>query len=125
MCHSYRNVLAKKGKGFKVGFKILEEGSTGTIQGEGGIMVHREIFIWLYQASLEPHDDIEVHLGSKGFFRVVFANIEDEYRVFNGVPYLFSYAGLYMQSWKEKFTPDKETFTNVLVWFRLYSLPSY
>ena len=50
---------------------------------------------------------MELHLDSKGFFTVVFMNLEDRDRVFKGGPYFHASAGLYMQPWKENFSPEK------------------
>jgi hypothetical protein len=71
----------------------------------------------------KPNGEVELHLGSKGFFTTVFINLEDRDRVFEGGPYFHASAGLYMQPWKEKFSPEKETFKKVPVWLRFYSLP--
>ena len=70
----------------------------------------------------KPKGSIDLHLGLKGFFIVVFANIEDKDRVFEDGPYFFSAAGLYMRPWIMNFVPECETFTSVSVWVRLYSL---
>jgi len=50
-------------------------------------------------------------------------NLEDIDKVFEGGPYFHASVGLYMRPWKENFSPEKETFTCVLVWIRTYSLP--
>jgi hypothetical protein len=50
-------------------------------------------------------------------------NLEDRYKFFKGSPYFHASAGIYMRPWKEIFSPEKETFTCVSVWIRLYSLP--
>eukprot|EP00253_Pinus_taeda_P025496 PITA_25496 len=71
----------------------------------------------------KPKGSIDLHLGSKGFFTMVFTNIEDKDRVFEGGPYFYAVAGLYMRLWMMNFVPERETFTSVLVWVRLYSLP--
>jgi hypothetical protein len=71
----------------------------------------------------KPNGEVELHLGSKGFFTTVFINLEDRDRVFEGGPYFHASAGLYMQPWKENFSPEKETFKKVSVWLRFYSLP--
>lgn len=71
----------------------------------------------------KPTGDIDLHLGSKGFFTVVFANIEDKDRMFEGDPYFYAAVGLYMRPWVMNFVPERETFTSVPVWIRLYSLP--
>jgi len=54
---------------------------------------------------------------------MVFSNIEDKDKIFEGGPYFFAVAGLYMRPWKMNFVPERETFSLVPVWVRLYSLP--
>lgn len=71
----------------------------------------------------KPKGSIYLHLGSKGFFTVVFTNIVDKDRIFEGGPYFYAAAGLYMRPWVMNFVLEKETFTLVLVWVRVYSLP--
>lgn len=71
----------------------------------------------------KPKGSIDLHLGSKGFFSVVFTNIEDKDRVFEGGPYFYGSIGLYMRPWMMNFVPERETFTSVLVWVRICSLP--
>ena len=61
----------------------------------------------------KPKESIELHLGSKGFFTVVFRNIEDKYRVFEGEQYFYVVAGLYMHSWMMNFVLERETFTSI------------
>jgi len=71
----------------------------------------------------KPKGSIDLHLGSKGFFTVVFTNIEDKDMVFGGGLYFYVATSLYMWSWMMNFVPERETFTLFLVWVRLYSLP--
>jgi len=66
---------------------------------------------------------IDLHLGSKGFFIVVFVNIEYKDIVFEGGPYFYPLESLYMQPWIMNFVPQHETFTSIQVWVRIYSLP--
>jgi len=54
---------------------------------------------------------------------VVFTNLKDKDKVFDGGPYFFISARLYMCQWKMDFALEKESFTNVPVWIRLYSPP--
>jgi hypothetical protein len=70
-----------------------------------------------------PKGDYELQLSSKGFFTVIFYNLEDKDRVFENGPYFFNSAGLFLRFWTERFSPDKEDFTMAPVWIRLYSLP--
>lgn len=71
----------------------------------------------------KPRGDVKLHLGAKGFFTVVFANLEDKDRIFEGGPYFMASAGLYMRPWKPNYAPEKNSFTQVPVWIRLFSLP--
>ena len=71
----------------------------------------------------KPKGSIDLYLGSKGFFTMVFSNIEEKDRVFEGGPYFFAAAGLYMRLWIMKFVLEHENFTSAPVWVRLYSLP--
>jgi len=71
----------------------------------------------------KPKGDVQLHLGARGFFTVVFTSIEDKDRVFEGGPYFLASAGLYMRPWLPNFVPEKESFTCVPVWIKLFSLP--
>lgn len=71
----------------------------------------------------KPKGSIDLHLGSKGFFTVVFSTIEDKDRIFKGGPYFFAARGLYLRPWKMNFVPERETFSSVSVWVSLDSLP--
>lgn len=71
----------------------------------------------------KPKGDIDLHLGSKGFLRVVFTNLKDKDRIFEGGPYFYVTAGLYMRPWVMNFILERETFTLVPVQIRIYSLP--
>ena len=53
----------------------------------------------------KPKGSIGLHLGSKGFFTIVFSNIKDKDRIFEGGPYFFAAAGLYMRPWRMNFVP--------------------
>jgi hypothetical protein len=63
----------------------------------------------------KPNGEVELHLGSKCFFTIVFMNLEDRDRVFKGGPYFHASIGLYMQPSKEKLSPKKETIKKVSV----------
>ncbi len=54
---------------------------------------------------------------------MVFTNIEDKDRIFEGGPYFYATAGLYMRPWIMNFVLEKDTFTSIPVWVRLYFLP--
>jgi hypothetical protein len=73
----------------------------------------------------KPSEEVELHLGSKGFFTTISMNLEDRDKVFKGGAYFHASAGLYIRPWKEKFSLEKETLKSVPVWLRLYSLPLY
>jgi hypothetical protein len=44
----------------------------------------------------KPSEEVELHLGSKGFFTEIFMNLEDRDNVFEGGAYFHASAGLYM-----------------------------
>jgi len=82
----------------------------------------KNMYTWI-RNNWKPKGDITFHLGSKGFFTVVFNSLEDKDRVFEEGPYFYVAAGLHMRPWVMKFVLERETLTSVPVWIRLYSLP--
>jgi hypothetical protein len=82
----------------------------------------RDLIKWI-QYWWRPKGHYELQLGSKGFFTIIFHNLEDRNRIFDGGPYFFNSAGLFLRFWTEKFSPEKEDFAHAPVWIRLYSLP--
>lgn len=84
--------------------------------------IERALDIWI-RSHWKPKGEIHLHLGSKGFFTIVFTSLEDKDRVFEGGPYFYVAVGLYMWPWMMNFVLEHETFTLVPVWIRLYSLP--
>ena len=75
------------------------------------------------QIVVETKGDVDLQLGSKGFFTTIFDSLEDRARVFDNGSYYYGSAGFHMCYWTKKFNPDKEDFTCVPIWIRLYSLP--
>ena len=53
---------------------------------------------------------------------MVFTNLEDKDKVFEGGPYFYVVAGLYMRPWVMNYVPEQEMFTSVPIWIRLYPL---
>jgi len=82
----------------------------------------RDLVKWI-QYWWKPKGHYDLQLGSKGFFTVIFHNLEDRNRIFDGGPYFYNSAGLFLRFWTEKFSPEKEDFAHAPVWLRLYSLP--
>eukprot|EP00253_Pinus_taeda_P013833 PITA_13833 len=66
---------------------------------------------------------IELKLGVRGFFMVIFLNLQDKEKVFENGPYFHYNVGLFMRYWEECYDPDKENFLATPVWVRLFSLP--
>jgi hypothetical protein len=62
-------------------------------------------------------------MSSKGFFTVIFFDLEDKDKIFEGGPYFYNSAGLYLCFWIDHFCSEKENFAYALVWIRLFSLP--
>jgi len=75
------------------------------------------------KVNMEPNDQVDLSLGSKGFFTTIFASLEDiESELFNDDSYLFKWTGLHLRLWMEKFRPQKEYFLVALGWIQLYFL---
>jgi hypothetical protein len=71
----------------------------------------------------KPKGHYELQLGSKGFLTIILHNLKDRNHIFDGGPYFYNSAGLFLRFWTEKFNPKREDFSHALVWIRLYSLP--
>jgi hypothetical protein len=78
--------------------------------------------LWI-KARWKVKGRIDLELGSKGFFTTIFSDPSEREKVFEEGPYFFNSVGLHMRYWTERFTPEKENFTEASVWIRLYSLP--
>ena len=87
-----------------------------------GISPIEKALIWWIKEKLKPKGQVDLKLGSKGFFIVVFTIIEDWGRVFKKFPYFFNYAGLYLRFQKENFFPKKQDPLVSLVCIRIDSL---
>ena len=72
----------------------------------------------------KPKGHYDLQLWGKGFFTIIFFNMEDKNQFQYGGPYFFNSAGLLLRQWKMKFNRDKEDLTVLSVWIRMYSLPT-
>ena len=88
-----------------------------------GIWPMEKNLIWWINHHWKPKGGYELRLGAKGFFTVVFNNLEDKNRIFEGRSYFYNSTGLYLTFSKERFNPDKVDLSVAQVWLRLYSLP--
>ena len=82
----------------------------------------KDIIRWIRQW-WKPKGDVDLQLGSKVFCTTIFHSLEDKARAFDSDPYFYGANGLHMRYWTEMFNPNKEDFTYVPIWIRLYSLP--
>lgn len=57
-----------------------------------------------------PKGQVTRQLGPKGSFTTIFNYLEDKTHIFEGGPYFFNSASLYLHEWKARFNPDKEDF---------------
>jgi hypothetical protein len=62
-------------------------------------------------------------MSSRGFFIVIFYNLEDKDKIFEGGPYFYNSDNIYLCFWTNRFCPEKENFAYTTVWIHLYSLP--
>jgi hypothetical protein len=71
----------------------------------------RDLIKWI-QYWWKPRGHYDLQLGSKGFFTIILHNLEDRNRIFDGGPYFYNSAGLFLRFWTEKFSPEKEDFAH-------------
>jgi hypothetical protein len=74
----------------------------------------RYLAYWI-KAWWNPKRDCELQIRSKGFFTVIFYNLEDKDHIFEGGPYFYNSVGLYLCFWIDHFFPEKENFSYALV----------
>ena len=72
--------------------------------------VHR---IW------HPEGDMEILLVANNYFMVIFSNMADRNKVFEGGPYFFNQVGLFIKPWHIGFNSAEEISSRVPVWIRL------
>jgi len=82
----------------------------------------RDLAKWIQQR-WKPKGHIDLKLGAKGFFTVIFANLEDKERTFEGGPYFMNNAGLFMRHWQDRYNPYHEKMLAAPIWARLFGLP--
>ena len=85
--------------------------------------LEKDLARWI-KAWWNPKGDYELQLSSKGFFRIIFYNLEDKDKIFERGAYLYNLVGLYLHFWIDRFCPEKENFTYALVWIHLYPYPA-
>jgi len=59
---------------------------------------------------------IDLKLGSKGFFTMIFTSLEDKERVFENWLYLFYNFGLFMRLWEGYYILDQESIMEASIW---------
>ena len=82
----------------------------------------RDLVHWI-KSTWNPKGHYDIHLGSKGFFNIIFFNQEDKDRVLEEGPYFLFLNGIYLETWKEIFNPKIEDMTESLVWICLIAFP--
>eukprot|EP00253_Pinus_taeda_P020851 PITA_20851 len=83
----------------------------------------KDLVKWI-QLRWKPKGHVDLKLGAKGFFTVIFANLEDKERIFEEGPYFMNNAGLFMRHWEERYNPDAEKLLAAPIWVRLFGLPT-
>ena len=69
----------------------------------------RTLCHWIRQ-QWKPRGDVKLHLGAKGFFTVVFSNLEDKDRIFWGGSILFSFSWPVHATMETKLRPRERIF---------------
>lgn len=80
---------------------------------------------WWIQKNWKPKGEVDLRLGPKGFFTVIFQNLVDKAQIFESDPYFYNNAGLYIRHWEACFNLDNKEFVVTSVWVRPCSLPAY
>jgi hypothetical protein len=68
----------------------------------------RDLMHWI-KTWWNPKGDYDVQLSSKGFFTIIFYNLEDKDRVFENGPYFYNSAGSFSDSGQIALAPRKKT----------------
>jgi hypothetical protein len=92
-------------------------------------LIGKFIYLWPSERDLmrwiktwwNPKGHYELQLSSKGFFTVIFFNLEDKDQIFENGSYLFNSVGIYRRFWIDCFNLEKENFT--LHWYGFTSIP--
>lgn len=77
---------------------------------------------WVQQR-WKPKGHIDLKFGAKGFFIIIFSNLDDKERVLEGGPHFMNNAGLFMRHWEDFYHPDKEKMLVAPIWIRLFGIP--
>jgi len=70
-------------------------------------LAEKDLAKWIHQR-WKPKGHIDLKLGAKGFFTVIFSNLEDKERIFEGGPYFMNNASLFMRQWEDRYNPDQQ-----------------
>ncbi len=81
----------------------------------------KELECWI-QHNWKPKGVVDLGLGPKGVFTLIFSHLEDKGRIFEGRSYFLNNVGLYIRHWEACFNPHKEKFIEAPIWVILYSL---
>ena len=88
-----------------------------------GIFPSEKDFLKWIQIKWQPKGHIDLKFGAKGFFTVIFTNLLDKERIFEGRPYFYNNARLFLRQWEECYNPEQEKIFAAPIWVRLFGLP--
>ena len=88
----------------------------------GFLPSEKDLVKWIQQG-WKPKGHIDLKLGVKGFFTVIFENLEDKERTFEEGPYFMNNVDLFMRHWEERYNSDNEKMLAAPIWVRLFGLP--
>jgi len=89
-----------------------------------GIWPPEKALVWWVNNTWKAKGGYDLRLGVKCFFTIIFYNMEDKNRVFEGGPYFYNSTCLYLTFWQKRFNPEKEDLSVAPAWLQFYSLPS-
>lgn len=65
--------------------------------------IEKDLICWINH-HWKPRGDYELRLGAKKFFIIIFYNLEDKNKIFEGGSYLYNLTGLYLTFWQKRFS---------------------
>lgn len=81
-----------------------------------------DILRWI-QIKWQLKAPFNLYLLAKGFFTVIFEDLEDRKHILHNGPYFMNSVGLFVCHWEPCYNPEKEQFLVAPIWVCLYSLP--
>jgi hypothetical protein len=94
------------------GLHTVHEGPCCHPQIHGNLASEKSLMVWV-KSRWKVKGEMDLKLGSKGFFTVIFPCTGNKDKIFDEGPYFFNSVGLHLRYWMEGFSPKKEDYTSL------------